>query len=48
MTAEDLAKGIGLAIVSVRRYLHYLIENGKVKYQSVYGQQGRPVHRYFF
>lgn len=48
ITADDLAKGIGLAVVSVRRYLHYLIEAGKVSYKPVYGQQGRPAHRYFF
>jgi response regulator of citrate/malate metabolism len=47
LTAEKLAKEMGIAVVSVRRYLHFLISIGKVTYQPVYGQQGKPFHRYF-
>jgi two-component system response regulator DctR len=47
LTTEELAKGMGVAVVSVRRYLHFLVNTGKVTYQPVYGQQGRPFHRYF-
>lgn len=47
ITAEELAQDTGLAIVSIRRYLQYLIDVERIKYQPVYGQPGRPVHRYF-
>jgi two-component system, CitB family, response regulator DctR len=47
VTVEELARDLGIAVVSIRRYLHYLITIGKIKYHPLYGQQGRPAHRYF-
>ena len=47
ITAEELAGEIGMAVVSVRRYLYFLVNTGKVFYQPIYGQQGRPCYRYF-
>lgn len=47
VTVEELAKDLGIAAVSIRRYLHYLIAIGRIKYHPLYGQQGRPAHRYF-
>lgn len=46
VTSEDLAKSLGLARVTVRRYLDYLETEGKVKVEMAYGSVGRPTHYY--
>ncbi|WP_246943763.1 response regulator [Bacillus pinisoli] len=46
-TAEDLAAYLGMARVTVRRYLEYLVQSGKIKVQMEYGSVGRPSHHYF-
>lgn len=45
-SAEELAQEIGLARVTVRRYLEYLESIGTVSIQIEYGTIGRPVNRY--
>jgi two-component system response regulator DctR len=47
ITAEDLATYLGMARVTVRRYLEYLVQAGKIKVQMEYGSVGRPSHHYF-
>lgn len=46
LSAEEVAEGVGLARVTVRRYLEYLEKSGKVKLEIQYGSVGRPVNRY--
>ena len=45
-SAEEVAEGTGLARVTVRRYLEYLVRCGEVELQVQYGSVGRPVNRY--
>ncbi|MBO8164163.1 MAG: response regulator [Brevibacillus sp.] len=45
-SAEEVAEGTGLARVTVRRYLEYLVRSGQVELQVQYGSIGRPVNRY--
>lgn len=44
--AEELAQYLGLARVTVRRYLDYLAKQNKVNVNLQYGQVGRPTHYY--
>ncbi|WP_332330018.1 helix-turn-helix domain-containing protein [Paenibacillus sp. 481] len=46
LTAEEVADGVGLARVTARRYLDYLVQTGCVRLDIRYGSVGRPVNRY--
>ena len=46
LSASEVADGIGLARVTVRRYLDYLVQNRKVRVEQHYGGVGRPVYHY--
>lgn len=46
ITSGDLAKSLGLARVTVRRYLEYLESEGQIKVELEYGSIGRPTHYY--
>jgi two-component system, CitB family, response regulator DctR len=46
VTAEQLASHMGMARVTVRRYLEHLVQQQKVNVQMEYGQVGRPSHYY--
>lgn len=46
ITAEDLAERIGIARVTVRKYLDYMESEGKVTMLIEYGKIGRPQHKY--
>ncbi|MCR8842433.1 response regulator [Paenibacillus sp. SC116] len=46
LTAEEVADGVGLARVTARRYLDYLVQSGSVRLDIRYGNVGRPVNRY--
>ena len=43
LSAEDVAEGVKLTRVTVRRYLEYLEERGVLKSEQKYGTVGRPV-----
>lgn len=45
-SAEEVAEGIGIARVTARRYLEYLVKNGTIQMDIQYGTVGRPVNRY--
>ncbi len=45
-SAEEIGDAVGLARVTVRRYLQYLEEANAVTVQLHYGTIGRPVQRY--
>ncbi|WP_097028409.1 response regulator [Clostridium peptidivorans] len=45
-TAEDLAEKLGIARVTVRRYLEYMEKENKVGKSVEYGKVGRPQHKY--
>lgn len=45
-TAEDLAEKLGIARVTVRRYLEYMEKENKVDKLVEYGKVGRPQHKY--
>lgn len=45
-TAEELAEKLGMARVTVRRYLEYMQKEGKLDIEIGYGRVGRPQHRY--
>lgn len=47
ITAEQLAQYLGLARVTVRRYLEYLEKQDRIKVKMAYGRVGRPTHYYF-
>jgi two-component system, CitB family, response regulator DctR len=47
ITAEALASDLGMARVTVRRYLDYLGQSGKIQVEIQYGNVGRPSHYYF-
>ncbi len=47
LTAEELAEQLGMARVTVRRYLEYLEKEKKVNIQVKYGKVGRPSNYYF-
>lgn len=46
ISAEDIGNKIGMSRVTVRRYLEYLEEVGKVKSNMIYGTIGRPTKLY--
>jgi len=46
LSAEAVAEGVGLARVTVRRYLDYLEKIGKVELNIYYGGIGRPINMY--
>jgi two-component system CitB family response regulator/two-component system response regulator DcuR len=45
--AEDVAELIGVSRSTARRYLEYLISEGTIYADVVYGSVGRPERRYF-
>jgi two-component system CitB family response regulator len=45
-TAEDLAEKLGIARVTVRRYLEYMEKENKIDKSIEYGKVGRPQHKY--
>lgn len=45
-TAEDFAEKLGIARVTVRRYLEYMEKENKVDKLVEYGKVGRPQHKY--
>ncbi|MBP2651639.1 MAG: response regulator [Firmicutes bacterium] len=45
-TAEELAEKLGIARVTVRRYLEYMEKETKVDKSVEYGKVGRPQHKY--
>ncbi|WP_238885565.1 response regulator [Clostridium sp. YIM B02551] len=45
-TAEGLAEKLGIARVTVRRYLDYMEKENKVEKLVEYGKVGRPQHKY--
>ncbi|QNN54855.1 response regulator [Nocardioides mesophilus] len=46
LSAAECAEQVGLARVSVRRYLEHLAETGRAEVGLRYGQAGRPERRY--
>ncbi len=46
LSAEEVAKGTGLARVTVRRYLEYMEKTKRLKLDIQYGSVGRPINRY--
>lgn len=46
LSAESVAEGVGLARVTVRRYLDYLEKCGRVELDIHYGGIGRPINKY--
>ena len=45
-TIDQVSKGVELAYQTVHRYIHYMLEVGKVEVTPVYGQVGRPKNHY--
>lgn len=46
LSAEEIADQVGLARVTVRRYLDYMVSVNEVSLIRVYGKVGRPIHLY--
>jgi len=46
VTAEELAESLGIARVTVRKYLDFLDKEEKVEKLIEYGKIGRPQHKY--
>lgn len=46
ITSEQLAKNVGMARVTVRKYLDFLAKKGKVQIELKYGTIGRPTKYY--
>ncbi|WP_243387172.1 response regulator [Bacillus kexueae] len=46
LSAEEVADGVGIARVTARRYLEFLVKQKKVIVTIEYGQVGRPVNLY--
>lgn len=46
-SAEDVGELIGISRSTARRYLEYLISEGMLYAEAVYGSVGRPERRYF-
>ncbi|HYG59360.1 MAG TPA: response regulator [Symbiobacteriaceae bacterium] len=46
LSASEVADGIGLARVTVRRYLDYLVQQRRLTVEQHYVGVGRPVYRY--
>ncbi|MFZ2258664.1 MAG: response regulator [Clostridiaceae bacterium] len=45
-TAEEISESSGVARVTVRRYLEFMVEEGLVEKDVEYGKIGRPQHKY--
>lgn len=45
-TAEDLSEKLGIARVTVRRYLEYMDKDRKIEKLIEYGKVGRPQYKY--
>ena len=45
-TAEEISETLGIARVTVRKYLDYMNKEGKVQKLIEYGKIGRPQHKY--
>ncbi|MFA5535687.1 MAG: response regulator [Bacillota bacterium] len=45
-SAEEVAANLGIARVTARRYLEYLVSKEKVELEMQYGSVGRPINRY--
>lgn len=45
-SADEIGAGVGLARVTVRRYLEYLVEQDKLDKAMDYHTVGRPVHKF--
>ncbi|AVX20893.1 MULTISPECIES: cache domain-containing protein [Carboxydocella] len=46
LSAEEIAEGVNLTRVTVKRYLDYLEKNGRIQVEVKYGAIGRPVKLY--
>jgi len=46
LSAADMADELGIARVTARRYLDYLVKLGRARLEVQYGSVGRPVNRY--
>lgn len=46
LTIDEISKGVSLAYQTVHRYVHYMLEVGKIEVLPVYGQVGRPKNHY--
>lgn len=46
LTGDEIAEMIGLTSVTVRRYMNYLAESGKVSSEMNYDTGGRPCMKY--
>jgi two-component system response regulator DctR len=47
ITSENLSSHLGMARVTVRRYLEYLVQTDRIKVHVQYGSVGRPTHLYY-
>lgn len=45
-TAEEISEKSGVARVTVRKYLEFMVEEGRVEKDVEYGKIGRPQHKY--
>lgn len=45
-TTEELSQKVGISRVSVRKYLDYFCDSGRLEKEASYGAVGRPVFRY--
>lgn len=45
-TSEDISEKLGIARVTVRRYLEFMERESKVKRMTEYGKVGRPKYKY--
>ncbi len=45
-TAEEISEKSGVARVTVRKYLEFMLKEGKVEKIIEYGKIGRPLHKY--
>ncbi|MDM5296985.1 response regulator [Bacillus pumilus] len=45
-SAEEVANALGIARVTARRYLDFLVKEGELKLDMQYGGIGRPVNKY--
>ena len=45
-SAEEIAAGVGISRVTARRYLEFLVEQGKIQRSMDYLAVGRPVHKF--
>ncbi|MDN5319473.1 MAG: two-component system, CitB family, response regulator DctR [Thermovirga sp.] len=46
LSAEETARAIGISRVTARRYLEYLVDQGKAVVERNYGEIGRPINTY--